>query len=333
MSTNLKNRTSSAYFRNFTKMVERRTILIDKNLSSSSNFEHRIRIVNEELNELIQNLNIKIWKRLIPYFTLQIQYGSVIEKDTRIFVHDCDTPIAIENSVKEQLDGTANVSHILNVLVAHSYKEIKISNISCDAEIIIDDDLFECAVTDILLDIAMFNSFSFLRNLSEKERRIFSKQKLHFYQKNNLGCYYRCDSKRILYYSFAFSARTSEDYIDLNKYIEIWTAFLQEYYPNGTHVEHNIKNQISFHIDYQELPQKLHLNISKMEDGAYLILRTNKDRTTDIHDAIYSIFGIDAFAKGKVRIVPIADYEKYIELLKNLDVSAFKVVKDSTTSL
>ncbi len=332
MSTNIKNRLWSAYFRNFTTMIERRVILIDKKLGASSDFEQRILSVNEEINKLIQDLNIIVWNRQIPYFTLLIKYGDVIEKDTRIYVHDWDTPKASENTVKQQLEENITLSHILDILVTHSYKIIKKSDISCNAGIIIDNNLIECAVADILLDIAMFNSFSFLKQMSQEEKKEFSKQKYAFYQENNLGCYYECEDSKILYYSFAFSARTSEKEIDLHKYIEIWTEFLRIYYPQNVHIEKTIKEQLRYHVDYDQLPVRYHLKFAHLNDGAYLVLRTNKNRTADIQVSIFQLFGIASFTKGKVCIVPINDYEKYKQLLKNLDVSVFKIVKSTPIS-
>ena len=87
-----------------------------------------------------------------------------------------------------------------------------------------------------------------------------------------------------------------------------------------------MKEQLSQHVDKGELPKSTHRKFADYPQGAYLLLRTNKDRTEKIHPQLFNLFGIKKFRKGKLKIIPITDFEKYKPLLKNLDVSAFKVI-------
>lgn len=327
MSTNPKNRLSPAFLKNFTTMIERRTILVDKNTDISPEFERRISTINEKVNLIIQNLNIKITGRQIPYIVLSIKYGDLIEHRTRVYVHNYATKEEAEDNVKNQLEINDDISHILDFLVAPGYRNIRVSPIACDAELVIDDSLVECAAVDILLDIAMFNSYSFLKEQTDVDKRNFSQQKFDFYMQESLGSFYTHNNDNIQYYSFAFSSRSSVDSIDLDHYIEIWTNFINTYYSQCRHVNMTIREQLKYHIDKEELPKTLSQRFSKLECGAYLVLRTNKDRTEELHDTLFTLFGIKKYNKGKIKIVPISSYSIYFDLFKNLDVSAFKVVK------
>ena len=81
------------------------------------------------------------------------------------------------------------------------------------------------------------------------------------------------------------------------------------------------------HVDYHELPKNLTYRISRMPSGAYLILRTNKDVTEDLHPSICKVFGIPEYSKGYIKIIPTEDFKQFEFLCVNLDVSIFKIVK------
>ncbi|MBQ9700776.1 MAG: hypothetical protein IJV71_09180, partial [Lachnospiraceae bacterium] len=196
-----------------------------------------------------------------------------------------------------------------------------------DAEIVIDYKLLQYAIIDILLDIVMFNSYSFLKNMNIAEKKRFSGEKYDYFKNSNLPCFYDCSKDKLLYYSISFSARISEDNFDIDKYIGYWNEFIDIYYPNETHQEKSIKEQIKQHVDFKELPKNIHKRFETLPVGAYLLLRTNKDRTEDLHPMLFSIFGIKKYGKGKIKIVPVEEFETYKPLMENLDVSVLKVVK------
>lgn len=173
----------------------------------------------------------------------------------------------------------------------------------------------------------MFNSYSFLHKMNIKDKKTFSKQKFEFFKNKNLPCFYEYKGEDLLYYSLAFSARTSKDEFDLDRYINYWNEFLKEYYPNSVHREASLKSQIEQHRDFGELPKNYHKKFYKKSKGAYLIIRTNKDRTEKYQEEICSVFGLKTYEYGKVKTVPINRYYELKHLFENLDVSAFKVIK------
>jgi len=162
-------------------------------------------------------------------------------------------------------------------------------------------------------------------DMAAKKR--FSREKYEYFKNNNLPCFYDCSKDKLLYYSISFSARISESEFDKDKYINYWNKFIDIYYPNEIHEEKNIKEQIKQHVDYKELPQNIHKKFENLPAGSYLILRTNKDRTEELHPMLFSLFGMKKYYKGKIKIISVEEFEMYKPLMENLDVSVFKVVK------
>lgn len=246
MSTNQKNRARQAFLRNFTSLVERRIIIFENgSVFAREKYQDLINSVNEKLNIIIQEINLKVGERQIPYITLVAKVGSDVSNKARIYVHNNDTDDAFEEAIKDSIaENKDEISHIVDFLKAEGYKEIVISPIECDAEIVISRQYLECAIVDILLDISMFNSYSFLRNLSIEGKKLFSRQKNNFYNEHP-DCFYDCSSEKDLYYSLAFSARVSKTEIDIDKYVNLWNSFVKQFYPREVHEEIPIKNSLN----------------------------------------------------------------------------------------
>lgn len=328
MSTNYKNLKRKEFLKNFTTKIKRRYVILETGKQLSPDFQETINSINTKVNQIIQVLNLKIEDRQIPYITLIAQFSSELSERSRIVIRNQATSNEFEEIIKDQADELGeSISHCVEFLIASGYKEIIISPIDYDAEIVVAQKFVECAIIDILLDIAMFNSYSFLKKESKKEKHDFSYKKYDFFKSLNLKCFYECKTRKALYYSFAFSARVNEDDFDVDKYIEIWNCFIKKHFGELQHIEKNISEQLKQHVDYEELPANLYKRFSNKLPGAYLVLRTNKDRSEDLHPFLFSLFGIDKYEKGKIKIIPINEFEKYEPLLKNLDVSAFKIVK------
>lgn len=328
MSTNYKNIIRPEYLKNFTRKVKTRFLLIEKGSDISKNIDETISHINSKVNCIIQSLNLIITDRQIPYITLLSYYGDIVDnKRIRAFLHNDDTNCFYEKNIKSQIESSTDNSHILDILIASDYNMVTISELACDAQIVIDPNLLEEAIVDILLDIIMFNSYSFLKNMTIDEKKLFSLRKYEYYKNGEMNSFYECSNDNLLYYSLAFMARDSDGNFDLNSYIEYWNNILNKYYPNCKHKEKSISEQLEQHVDRFELPKNLCERINKCEDGAYLILRTNRDRTEDIHPQLCSLFNIRKYKKGKILIRAISEFEKFIPLLEHLDVSAFKIVK------
>lgn len=328
MSTNPKNIIRPEYLKNFTKKIKTRYILLEKG-KTFNNIEQTVASINTLTNQIIQELNLKIEDRQLPYINLQICYGKILNKRVRVFLHNNDTNFLFERELKVQLEAKNEISHILDLLIATSYNKITISSLSCDAEIVIDKNYLTIAVVDILLDIIMFNSYSYLKDMKLCDKKSFSEKKFAYFKSRKLSCFYECPEEKLMYYSLAFSARETKTRFNANKYIEYWNEFISIYFPNFVHIEKSIKDQLKQHVDYEELPTNLSYKFNKEPVGAYLLLRTNKDKTEKINPQLFSLFGINKYKKGKTKIIPIAQFDEVVPLLENLDVSAFKVIKQN----
>lgn len=327
MSKKPKNVIRPAFLMNFTSKVKQRYILLEKGNSQFRNIADLIKSANDTLNRIVQELNIKIEDRQLPYLTIVPCYGNIFDKRVRVFLHNDDTDFLFERGVQSQIQNETDMSHILDFLIAASYKTVTISSLSCDAKLVIDYSLLKCALIDIMLDIVMFNSYSFLKNMNVADKKKFSEQKFAYYTNKNLSCFYDCDDKNVMYYALSFSSRKSQKSFNVDGYLSNWNEFIELFYPNCVHKEKSIKEQLQQHRDIGELPQNLHTRFKDKPNWAYLVLRTTRDRTEDIHPALFSLFGIRKYKRGKIKIVPISDFDKYKPLMEHLDVSAFKIVK------
>lgn len=328
MSTNYKNIIRPEYFKNFTNSIIHRDILVESGHALKDDIQKIVYNANSRANQIIQKLNLKIKSRQIPYITLDIQYHSTIHEQSRMVLIEQDTHEDFEVHIKECAHTLGhNVSHLIEILAANSYQEIAISPLGCNSAIVISKEYIDCALIDVLLDIVMFNSYSFLKSMPINRRYAFSQEKCTFFLQHRHSCFYEYRDAKNLYYSFAFTARTGRNTFDIETYIRLWDDFISEKYGKSAHIEKTISQQLKQHVDYEELPKQLATRFKSKPPGCYLILRTNKDATEVLHPSICSVFGLGRYRKGKIKIVSIDDFKQYEFLCPNLDISVFKIVK------
>ena len=328
MSKNSKNIIRPEYLKNF---IQKNNIELRIIITSKADSELRwinppmIKDLNQKLNVILQELNLKTPDRQIPYMTLHLVPGDQVSAESRIIIRNYETSPVFEKDIKVQMASSACLTHLVDILVAPGYRTIHKSDITgmgltvCSA-------VTEAAIIDIALDIAMFNSYSFLRNLDTAQKREASKQKYAFYKSGGDLPFYECGKEDLEYFSLAFLSRHAPEVFDVDGYIRSWDAFATRYYPGRIHAEQSPKEQIKKHVDFEELPKNVHRRFKELPAGGYLLLRTNTDRTEDLHPQILTLFGIRRYRKGCIKVVPLADHDKYKHLFENLDVSAFKVV-------
>lgn len=234
------------YLNKFSEDTIKRCILWDqKKCGLGQHFFESISTIQKMLNLVIQELNLKT-NRNIPY--MMIDCLEYVTERTRICVRE-KSEFDNENiilGVDSQLDNFANISHIIDCFQAAGRAIIKKTNLNnIDVTIYFDNYIRDLTIIDILLDIAFFNSYSFLRELSIEEKREFSKHKFEFFLSENMQTVFEeTRDKDLGYYSFAFSCHKTDildvnnyEYeIDIAKYIKIWERFINKYYK-----EKNIK--------------------------------------------------------------------------------------------
>ena len=328
MSKNYKNIHRSEYFKNYTRKIKHREILVNNPKVLSGDIQETVKRINSQVNQIIQQLNLNIHDRQIPYITLEVKYCDKIGEKARMVLIERDTDEKFQKNIERSTSAIGHdVSHFIQLLASTAYKEIVISPLGCDAEIVIPKDHIEGAIIDILLDIAMFNSYSFLKNMTISRKHDFCQEKLNFFTEKAWPCFYQYKGDKPMYYSFAFTARTGKNTFDVKRYIELWDSFISARYAGHVHIEKTIPEQLKQHVDYHELPRNLASRISRMPSGAYLILRTNKDVTEGLQPSICTVFGISKYSKGYIKIIHMDEFEQFEFLCVNLDVSVFKIVK------
>lgn len=195
---------------------------------------------------------------------------------------------------------------------------------------VIDEEFLIPAATDLFLDLAMFNSYSFLHDMSVDEKRVFSKQKFEYFKNNNLPCYYTYDnSDTLLYYSLAFSARKTSKKIDIPMYIALWEDFLRTYYPGKVHKESSLESQLKQHIDFGQLPcQKIFDEMDSLPNGSYLLIRLNRrPRSTKRATELNAVLGGSTLTSKNWKIIPLSEYPTIKKYTQALYISAFKLIK------
>lgn len=330
MSKNTKNVIRKGFLRNYTTKVKHRYILLEKGASQFRDIGKIICSANETLNTLIHELNIKVPNRQIPYLTLELCYGNVTDRRVRVFLHNDDTSPIYEGDIEKQIRSETEISHVLDFLIAPGFKKITIGSLSYNAELIIDYRLLKDAIVDIMLDIAMFNSYSFLKEMSSTDKKEFNEKKYTYFKTKQKRCFYDYDNpgSKTLYYSLSFSHRFGSEDFDVSGFIVEWDEFIELNYPGYKHQEKSIEEQMKQHVDYKEFPNNFHLKFANKPEGAYLVLRTNKKKNSPkVQPSINNLFNIINFRKGKIRIIPLSLFNDYQFMMKNLDVSAFKIVK------
>lgn len=174
-----------------------------------------------------------------------------------------------------------------------------------------------------------------MRELSISEKREFSKRKFEFYLSENMSTVFEETRHNDLgYYSFAFSCHVPnildlnnyEYEIDLDKYIDIWTRFIDKYYKGKTHKEISIEEQIKRRKN-EHMPDDYYHKFDSEENGVYYILRTeDKNISTKYEKQVLSLFGKKDMTVAHLTYIESKDFDKYVELYKSAGISVFKIV-------
>ena len=334
MSTNLKNEIRKAPMRNFTTYTIERYLIIENESLNEQQKDEFVKKINEELWYAIQETNAVFEDRILPY--VLVRRAIKDKHDTsklRIIINDLDDDTEFGDLKDITSIKISDLSHLINFKTLAPQRRVIVSDerIPGNARIIIDIEDQISAAVDIFLDIAVFNSIPTLSQLSLKEKQKFSQTKLDFYKNQNLNSYYFIDPVTPpSYFSLSFSARIDKKTIDYNKYKYLWDKFLETYKYKSPISNIPITNQISYHVDINNLPASLQTtNYWKSYNGAYLLLRINK-KPNDIEreNILCNFFGITTFNIGEIKIVPLSNYyNSYIRKQMNeLIVSAFKVI-------
>ena len=335
MSNNRKNRKEPAYLRNFTKDILRRKIWLEASYAKEHcNTIDGLRVLTETLNKYIQDLNFEICRN-IPYISLEPITGA--DDGVRMFIREqaqFDEP----SFMMQIEDRYIGLTHFIDLFVSEGVFELDHpSNDVFDVEVIFNSEYTRMVIIDIFLDVAMFNSYSFLRDEETEDKQAFSKKKYEYYKSRQLTTCFDEVGDNLDYYSFAFSCHDRFDEkifsINLEKYKNIWDDFIHEYYPFAIHEEKQIEQQLKMRVD-NHLPSDYQHEFDDKEPGIYFVLRLNRaDLPPHIYKQILPALGGSEVGFSNLKIVTQNELSKYEELLKELYISAFKVVKQVKNDL
>lgn len=329
MSNNRKNRKEPSFLRNFTEHILQRKIWLEANYAKEhNNTIEDLRTLTETLNKYIQDLNLEV-QRNIPYVSLDTI--TEVDEAVRMFIRQ-QAQYDDANFLLEIGNQYISLTHFIDLFVSEGVFEIDRSSSKVfNAEIIFNSEYTRMVIIDIFLDVALFNSYSFLREEEISEKQAFGKKKYKYFRKHNLTTCFDEVNENLEYYSFAFSCHSESKgdifSVDLNKYIGIWEDFIREYYPKSVHTEMQIEQQLKMRVD-DHLPIDYHNEFDLKEPGIYFVLRLNRaDLPSNIKARILAIFGGDEISFANLKIVTKDELNNYTDLLKELYISAFKIVK------
>ncbi len=331
MKKKFRNLIRNAYMRNFTTNTEDRYIYIDDDMMSYEQKDIFVSRVNEQLWYTIQEVNALTESNNLPYINLR-RVEDDYDDRLRIVISPDDSDFKANE--KRYVD--RNNSHVVVMKQDSSQRKVQLGDLKGNgrAEIIADDTGRIDAIVDVFLDIAMFNSYSFLRTMNVVKRRDFNIIKNEFFAENSFNSYFEINSEDSpTYISFAFSTHITHNKLNYLSYVLTWEKFVNKYYPTEKNINLKPTEQLKKHVDYENIDNIFKTNEfwKSFSKGGYLLLRTNsRPNSEDRINNLLSIFGQPTYHIGITKIVPLQQYFSpyYKDDLKELNVSAFKIVVD-----
>lgn len=336
---NKKNQKGRSFLKNFTKDYITRTILTDKDLIYKKSIDdktmvEKLKEINEKVNYYIQQLNL-IENRNIPY--LSMRFSIELCGEVRMFLRNNAEAAHLILQVDDEEKRFVDITHLLDLYLVAGGQEFYNSDIeNVNGKIVADFDLKEFAIMDIFIDIAMFNSFSFLKKLTKTQKKSFNKYKAQYYLDNHFNSLFDIvDEDNLDYYSFAFACHFTDENenicFDCEQYVQIWHSFLSKYFQEKEHIESSLIDQLQMRVD-DHIPHDYYKQFNEYAPGTYFVFRINKDKIpTKRRKSIDLIFGKEACGIGDLCIVDLETaknyFEIYYELFTELYIAAFKVVK------
>lgn len=317
---------------NFSKLEEKRYILVlgdwKKNDEDLRMLQNRI---NKQLALIIQELSIRIPERQIPFAKVEFVREETNER-LRIIVFDKEN-----DSQKPEIINKNKLSHLITVRLTEAYCSIiyDAKRPYANAEMIIGDEYTICATIDIMLDIVMFNSYSFLRELSEKDKKLFSSKKYQRFKDKKYNSFFHYKTlleKEPNYFSFAFAARENKSEIDIDQYIYLWNDFINDNYPEEKNIIKPVMEQLQYHKSFNQITKpEAKKDITALFDtpGTKLLLRTNRGvRNKALRMDIRKYFGAPKYRMGLLKVVDLWEYHNpwLSKALRNGYITAFKVI-------
>jgi len=299
-----------------------------------------VQSINSSLKQKITKMQ-ECYDQVLPYVSIShrqffdknqnvaqvFKEGNLTE--SRILIHTVEHPVYLpeEEGRREDFLQKVELSHLVEVQVDFDVpcevSESSFSNIKITLDVI----YLQYLIEDIILDIAMFYSFEFLKYKDSTYKSAFSARKAVFAKRNDYTTYYtgKADVSPN-YFCFASCCRTRETDFDYKKYDAIWKDFLAEEIVEDCS-DGDAISRFSDHKNFGELSMKKIIKlIATLERGTYLLLKTNtKPHHPKNLRALLSFFNIRQWRNGKLLIVPFEQYRKFARYYPCISFFKFKV--------
>lgn len=337
MSTNRKNQQVKAVLRSWVRnqFIQQRSVLdIEERLLDSSDIS---RIV-DEINAEIQEINRSLEGRNVPYITIEKSRNLYDFDKTRVLLRSERSDISNKDDIKIAIETSRENTFLVefylndNGYVEVGYEEeTKLVPVNANNFILIDCEDVACALADVFLDSAMFNSYSFLRKLPPNRKRNINRYKVDFL-KRRYGKFTEYDSPFYIfnsddyeYLSMAFFTRRSKKNTNLQELIDIWEEFVHDCFPMERHEEPPVLEQLNSLVDLEQYSNKIKKQCCELEKGTYWVLRIHKAPVNeDVEKWLAAVFGKAEI--GEEKIVSFRDFASVFELVKHQHIAAFKIV-------
>lgn len=331
MSTNFTNEQRLGFTRNYSNYIIERYIKFEHSKLTPDQQNTFVKKINEQLWKEIQNINMRISDRILPFVVVRRIVGE--DNNTiRVIINDPDYSIDEIPEYKTVYKNT--LTHIALFETLEPRRIIKVWNPLSpgNAKLFIGERDQIAAAVDIFLDIAMFHSYSFLDKMTPEDKQAFNTKKTDYYEEKQLTHYYQIDKKNPpTYFSFSFAARLDEKSIDYEYYIMLWDGFIKYYYSNYLNVVPNVGDQLRYHSNPDQIPKEYRNgeHWKGYSDGAYLLVRVEKKpNDTTRQEMIRQRFSAEQFRIGIITVIPLSEFFHpfWQQQFQELNVSAFKIV-------
>lgn len=336
MSTNRKNR-DKPVLRNMvqSQKIPRRDILTDQIKLDSV----ELKDVVDTINATIQQINCLVPERNIPYIRIEKSQNSYDLDKTRVLLRSETSDARMLSRIKDEFQANGTTTFLVELYANdNGYIEIgcaedtKLETADLSNFALVDYEFLSCALVDIFLDSAMFNSFSFLREgISSQEKRAFNQVKVEFLRNvfsdfTALDTpFYIFNNETYRYLSMAFFVRESEDNIDLVKFINLWKQFVQQTYPDSVHIEPPIDEQLALLVDLQQYTNDIINQCKRLSKGSYWLLRIHRAPVNvQVRKWLIALFGQAEI--GKEKIIAFDEFYLVHELVFKQHITAFKII-------
>lgn len=336
----MANKKNSQPFRTFNSNTIKRTIIVSSINESLEKFQTGIvcalRAVEKKLEKRINTLNEKC-DAVIPFVSINIENSAHSIAGNRgirvIAAPRCASDCTIEPEVYDNSD----ISHLIEIVVspkrATSVNKEYVNAVYSVSSL---DDL-EIMVLDIMTDIAMFHSWSYLHLKGDDISfcRSISAAKVEYAIKNYLKMPEGILSKNPNYCSFAYCCYENGNF-DCEHYEQIWRSFVGQYIVEeggevgvGAPIEEQLKQFTKIgHTSIKKIVKQY--NNLKTKGPHILMVMSSMPKRTREAEKILNYFGKttstnNRWKNGTIKIVPL---DKYPEIARfHPYVALYKIIK------